>query len=110
MWPTRGQRSITDYIIFNEKLRTMVLDVTVFQGPEIESDYFLVESKIRYWPRWCKRKSLPRAEDTYFKVRLSQDPSIRWLYQWHPFDTENSATEFEDIEEEFAKFTNTGSF
>jgi hypothetical protein len=47
-WSARGQKSITECITGNEKLSSMVLDVRVFQGPEIESNHFLVESKLRY--------------------------------------------------------------
>jgi hypothetical protein len=45
-WSARGQRCIIDYIICNENLFTMLLEVRCFLGPEkIESDHFLVDSK-----------------------------------------------------------------
>lgn len=74
-----GQTSIFHYIISNVKLSTMVLDARFFLGPENKSNYFLVESKTRYWPRWRKKQSPPRTEDTYCKMHILQDPSIRWL-------------------------------
>jgi hypothetical protein len=72
----------------------MVLDVRVFQGQEIESDHFLLERKIRHWPRTYKRKYLHKIEDTDFKVHVLQDSSIWWLQQQHPSDILNSATKF----------------
>jgi hypothetical protein len=41
----RGTKSIIDYIIINERLKSNIEDARVFRGSEIDSDHMLVESK-----------------------------------------------------------------
>lgn len=45
--PSRGERSIIDYIIVDKFNRKMVNDVCVKRGYEINSDHFLVEAKLK---------------------------------------------------------------
>jgi len=47
-WEARGNRSIIDYIIINDRLNSNIEDTRVFRGSEIDSDHKLVESKFKF--------------------------------------------------------------
>lgn len=57
-WAARGYRSIIDYIIVNQKLAPRVMDTQVYRGRSVNTDHFLVKSKIQLWARW--RKQMPK--------------------------------------------------
>jgi len=48
MWRARGTKSVIDYIIINDTLRSNIEDTRVFRGSEIDSDNKLVESKFKF--------------------------------------------------------------
>ena len=48
-WEARGTRSIIDYIIINDRLKSNIEDTRVFRGSEIDSDHKLVESKFKFF-------------------------------------------------------------
>jgi len=50
-WETRGTRSIIDYIIINDRLKSNIEDTGVFRGSETDSDHNLVESKFKFLTR-----------------------------------------------------------
>jgi hypothetical protein len=44
----RGTRSVIDYVIINDKLKSNIEDTRVFRGSEIDSNHKLMESKFKY--------------------------------------------------------------
>jgi exonuclease III len=44
----RGTRSIIDYIIINERLKSNIEDTRLYRESEIDSDHMLVESKFKF--------------------------------------------------------------
>ena len=46
-WEARGTKSIIDYIIINDRLKSNIEYTRVFRGSEIDSDHKLVESKFK---------------------------------------------------------------
>jgi len=48
MWGARGTKSVIEYIIINDTLRSNIEDTRVFRGSEIDSDHKLVESKFKF--------------------------------------------------------------
>jgi hypothetical protein len=54
-WAERGNRSIIDYTIANEKIWPHVLDTRSYRGAEVDTDHNLLRSKINY-PRNTGRK------------------------------------------------------
>jgi hypothetical protein len=44
----RGTRSVIDYIIINDNLKSNIEDTRVFRGSEIDSDHKLVGSKLTF--------------------------------------------------------------
>ena len=46
-WEARRTKSIIDYIIINDGLKSNIEDTRVFRGSEIDSDHKLVESKFK---------------------------------------------------------------
>jgi len=47
-WEARGTKSIIDYVIINDRLKSNIEDTRVFRGSEIDSDHKLVESKFKF--------------------------------------------------------------
>ena len=47
-WKARGTRSIIDYIIINDRIKSNIKDTRVFRGSETDSDHKLVESKFKF--------------------------------------------------------------
>jgi len=47
-WEARGTKSIIDYIIINDRLKSNIENTRVFRGSEIDSDHKLVESKFKF--------------------------------------------------------------
>ena len=80
-WAARGSRSIIDYVLTNEKLFKIVHDTRVYRGKDIQSDHFLLITKIAVPARWRKLVRTNLTPINVFKVNLLQDDSIRRLYQ-----------------------------
>jgi len=47
-WKARGTKSVIDYIIINDRLKSNMEDTRVFRGSEVDSDHKLVESKFKF--------------------------------------------------------------
>ena len=47
-WEARGTKTIIDYIIINDRLKSNNEDTRVFRGSEIDSDHKLVENKFKF--------------------------------------------------------------
>ena len=47
-WEARGTKSIINYIILNDRLKSNNEDTRVFRGSEIDSDHKLVESNLMF--------------------------------------------------------------
>jgi len=87
-WCARGTKSIIDYAIANEKTAKLVKDIRVYRGAELNTDHFLLCTKLQFLPRWKKSKNcnkFNRRNDhppqTKYKTRLLNDDSIKWLYR-----------------------------
>lgn len=79
-WVARGMRSIIDYILVNQKLVPEVQDTRVYRGPNINSDHYMLLSRINLLTRWAKKKTTTQENQEYFKIHLLQDESTRRLY------------------------------
>lgn len=83
-WNARGYRSIIDYTLVNTKCSKLVLDTRVFRGCDINSDHYLLISKLAIPSRWKRNisssKTYKEIPET-FKIHLLQEESIRQLYQ-----------------------------
>ena len=84
-WEARGTRSVTDYIIINDRVRSNIEDTRVFRGREIDSDHKLVESKFKFLThakhRYNKTDKTICKNPPAFKVLLLEQESIRTLYR-----------------------------
>ena len=83
-WEARGTRSIIDYIIINERLKSNIEDTRVFRGSEIDSDHMLVESKFKFLhakQRYNKTNKTVYKKPLGLKVHLLEQESIRTLYR-----------------------------
>ena len=47
-WEASGTKSVIDYIIINDRLKSNIKDTRVFRGSKIDSDHRLVESKFKF--------------------------------------------------------------
>jgi len=52
MWSAQCYRSITDYILTNKKLSSLVSDTKFFRGYDVTTDHYLLISKIRFPQKW----------------------------------------------------------
>jgi hypothetical protein len=60
----------------------LIQDIRVYRSNEIDSDRYLLCAKVNFPPRWLNKsnKKTPLKQEEFFKVRLLNDESIRWLY------------------------------
>jgi len=84
-WEARGTKSVIDYIIINDRLKSNIEDTRVFRGSEIDSDHKVVESKFKFL-KHAKHSYKKKDKTTYtkppsFKVHLLEQESIRTLYR-----------------------------
>ena len=81
-WEARGHTSIIDNFITNMKTSKLIEDIRVYRSNEIDSDHYLLCVKVNFPPWWLNKsnKKTPLKQDEFFKVRLLNDESIRWLY------------------------------
>jgi hypothetical protein len=84
-WSARNYRSLIDYFLANEKAAKMFLDVRAFTGLEIDSAHYLVQAKLRFPQRWYSTGNnnirKPLEDNLFYKVKLSCDSSVGWLFQ-----------------------------
>ena len=84
-WEARGIRSVIDYIIINDRLKSNTEDTRVFRGGEIDSDHKLVESKFKFLThakhRYNKTDKTIYRKPPALKVHLLEQESIRTLYR-----------------------------
>jgi len=84
-WEAKGTKSIIDYIIINDRLKSNIEDTRVFRGSEIDCDHKLVESKFKFLTH-AKHSHKIKDKTVYtkspaFKVHLFEQESIRTLYR-----------------------------
>jgi len=81
-WEARGHKSIIDYFVTNMKISKVIQDIRVCRGSEIDSDHYLLCAKLNFPSRWLNKsnKKTPLKQDEFFKVKLLNDESIRWLH------------------------------
>jgi len=81
-WDARGHKTIIDYFITNMKTSKVIPDISVYRSNEIDSDHYLLCAKVNFPPRWLNKsnKNVPLKLEEFFKVRLLNDESIKWLY------------------------------
>jgi hypothetical protein len=84
-WEARGTKSVIDYVIINDRLKSNIEDTRVFRGSEIDSDHKVVESKFKFL-KHAKHSYKKKDKTTYtkppsFKVHLLEQESIRTLYR-----------------------------
>ena len=85
MWEARGNKSIIDYIIINDRLKSKIEDTRVFRGSEIDSAHKLVESKFKFLTHakhsHNKKDKTIHKKTPAFKVHLLEQVPIRTLYR-----------------------------
>jgi len=85
MCEPRGTKSIIDYIIINDRLKSNIEDTRVFRGSEIDSDHKLMESKFKFLTHakhsYKKKDKTIYTKPPAFKVHLLEQESIRTLYR-----------------------------
>jgi len=108
-WEARGHKSIIDYFITNMKTSKVIQDIRVYRSNKIDSDNYLLCAKVNFPPRWLNKgnKKAPLKQEEFFKVRLLNDESIRWLYTQRVELHLNNTKENEiDIEKEWKSLQN----
>jgi len=68
-WEASWTRSIIDYVIINDRLKSNIKDTRVFRGSGIDSDHKLVESKFKFFLH--AKYSHNKMEKTIHKKSLS---------------------------------------
>jgi hypothetical protein len=53
-WSARGSRSIIDYVLTNKKTSPLVQDTRAFRGYDINTDHFMLVSRINIPQKWRK--------------------------------------------------------
>ena len=85
MWGARGTKSVIEYIIINDTLRSNIEDTRVFRGSEIDSDNKLVERKFKFLKHakhnHKKKDNIIYTKPPAFKVHLLEQESIRTYYR-----------------------------
>ena len=64
------------------KTSKVIQDIRVCRSNEIDSDHYLLCAKLNFPPRWLNKsnKKTPLKLEEFFKVRLLNDESIKWLH------------------------------
>ena len=64
-WEAIGHKSIIDYFTTNIKTSMAIQDVRVYRGNEIDSDHYLLCSKVNFPPHWLNKskKKTPLKQD-----------------------------------------------
>ena len=83
------------------KTSKVIQDIRVYRSNEIDSDHYLLCAKVNFPPQWLNKsnKKTPLQQEEFFKVRLLNDESIRWLYtqrvKRHLCNTKENKTDVE---------------
>ena len=84
-WEVRGTKSVIDYIIINDRLKSSIENTRVFRGSEIDSDHKLVESKFKFCTyakhSYNKTDKIVYKNTLAFTVHLLEREPIRTLYR-----------------------------
>jgi hypothetical protein len=71
----------------------------------LDTDHYLLCAKVDFPPRWLNKninKKVPSKQEEFFKIRLLNDKSVRWLYtQRVKFHLNNIKENKTDIEKEW---------
>ena len=108
-WEARGHRAVIDCSMTNMKTSKVIQDIRVYRSNEIDSDQYLLCAKVKFPPRWLNKgnKKAPLKQEEFFKVRLLNDDSIRWLYtQTVTLHLNNTKENEVDIEKEWKNLQN----
>ena len=101
-WEAREHKSVIDYFITNMKTSKVIQD-RVYRSNEMGSDHYLLCAKLNFPPRCLNKsnKKTPLKQVEFFKVRLLNDESLRWLYtQRMKLNLSNTKEDEIDIEKE----------
>ncbi|KAJ7995737.1 hypothetical protein DPEC_G00247700 [Dallia pectoralis] len=79
---TLGRRSMIDFVIVSDDLRTHVLDTRVKRGAELSTDHHLVVSWIRGWGKTLDRPGKPKRVVWVNWERLEEAP-VRKIFNSH---------------------------
>jgi len=91
------------------KTSKVIQDFRVYRSNEIDSDHYLLCTKANFPLRWLNKgnKKVPLKQEDFFKVRLLNDESIRWLYtQRVKLHLKNTKENEKDIEKEWKNLQN----
>ena len=87
----------------------VIQDIRVYRSNEIDSDHYLLCAKVNFPPQCLNKssKKVPLRQETFFKIRLLNDKSIRSLYTQRVKLHLNNTKENEiDIEREWKTLKN----
>jgi len=87
----------------------VIQDIRLYRSNEIDSGHYLLCAKVNFPPRWLNKstKKVPVKQEKFFKVRMLNDESIRWLYTQRVKLHLNNIKENEiDIEREWKTLQN----
>lgn len=114
--PSRGEKSIIDYIVTERENKKAVLDVKVNRGSEINSDHYLLAAKVRQKLKitdTCREESKRKVNVETIRTYKLREPEIAEKYQ-EVLDKEmgkilgNICNEDDiEVEELWEKFKNT---
>jgi len=91
------------------KTSKVIQDNRVYRSNEMGTDHYLLSAKVNFPPRWLNKinKKTSLKQDEFFKVRLLNDESTRWLYtrtvKLHLSNTKEGET---DTEKEWKNLPN----
>ncbi len=81
-WSARGRRYIIDYVQVNKKKGSLVRDVRVYRGYDVDTDHFLLISKILiHYKYHYSPVNKTKAQKEVFRGNLRQEDGITHLYQ-----------------------------
>ena len=90
------------------KTSKVIQDIRVYRINERGGDNYVLCAKVNFPPRCLNKnnKKIPLKQEEFFKVRLLNDESIRWLYtQRVKLHLSNTKEDEIDIEKEKKKLT-----
>jgi len=74
-----------DYVIINDRLKSIIEDTRVFRGSKIDSDHKLVESKFKFLTHgkqsYKEKDTIIYTKPPAFKIYLLEQEPIRTLYR-----------------------------
>jgi len=94
-----------EHMVALGRKKIAVLCLSMF-SKEADSDHYLLCAKVNFPPQWLNKsnKKTPKQQEEFFKVRLLNDESIRWLYtQRVKIHLSNKKENEIDVEKEWRK-------